>query len=218
MFRDALAAFALDTDADGVPADLRDSLRRIARDVSRRRIFKYGYEMPQTWLGFSWSERLGLSSPTIEAEVGAARETASYHAEIVVPEELRITGSFILDVDSAWNAKRILAVEGESDRASLYAPGVRENSIPVLSFGVRPERSGFPTVATATAWVTAAILVAGGWVGDGAATGLAAGALLVLGFSDGVVETGWRIGSAVAVIVACILTSVFVRASPSGVR
>lgn len=240
--------------------DLSDSylLLAVLDDIERRRVLKYSYELPQSWLGFPLRERLGWEPPIIEAEARAARETASYHAEIVIPEELRIAGSLIIDDESGAT----FALGGETDRASLHAPKVPPESRPLLLFGVRSERSGFPTVAAAMAWVTAAILGLGAWFADlnseapgaalslvlagsalfagavaragehrmvrtmffvprlvfvaGAVAGLAAGAVLVLGFCDQVVDTTWKIASIAAACAAGILSVTFLRAARSG--
>jgi len=137
-------------------------LLAVVGDVSRRRIFKYGYEFPLTWLRASPTQKLGWESLPIEAEVPAASRTASYHAEIVVPEEIRIEGSVIFD----RKRRSIYALEGETDRALLYAPDVPRDASPVLLFAVRLERPGFPLVAPAIAWVTALILAIGALWGD----------------------------------------------------
>src|SRR4051794_24001170 len=133
-------------------------LLAVVDDVERRRLFKYSYEAPLTYLRFGAGTRLGWESLAIEAETPAAARTASYHAEIVVPEELRIDGSFLFDQQKAG---AVYALEKETDRALLYASSVPRDGRPFLVFAVRLERPGFPLVAAATAWITALILVAG---------------------------------------------------------
>jgi hypothetical protein len=138
-------------------------LLAVVDDVQRRRLFKYSYEFPLTRLQFSMGSRLGWESLPIQAEVPVAARTASYHAEIVVPEELRIDGSFIFDAEQSGV---VYAVEGETDRALLYASEIPRDARPFLVFAVRLERPGFPFVAAAIAWATALILIVGARFGD----------------------------------------------------
>jgi len=152
-------------------------LLAVVDDIQKRRVLKYGYEMSLTWRSpANFSQRLGWEPLGIATEIPEASRSASYHAEIEIPEELRIDASFIHD------AKRpaIYAFDGETDRAALHAPAVPIGSHPRLVFGVRLERSGFPTVAAAVGWVTALILLIGALFGDLPAAGSSGAPLSVL--------------------------------------
>jgi len=132
--------------------------------VDRRRVLKYAYdhELIAGPGRRSVAQRLGWKPLVIETAVPSAARTVSYHAEIQIPEELRLNGSFIYD----RKTKQVYAVDGPGDRGSLHAPNVPPSAAPVLVFAVRPERAGFPTIACLVAWVTAAFLVIGAWPGD----------------------------------------------------
>ncbi len=131
---------------------------------ARRRVVKF------SWDDFidQADERTGLRSGlgwmplTIETEVAAAIRTKSYHAEVEVPEDLRIVGSVILDRRN----HSLLAFDTDADRAALHAPDVPPAADPILLFGVRAERVGFPTVAWVVAAVIAALLSLGAFWGD----------------------------------------------------
>ena len=160
-----VAALLEDRRAALVLSDLasRYLLFAVVDSVEKRRILKYRYELSLTWQAIPRApQRLGWEPLVITTEVPEASRAASYHVEIVVPEELRIDGSFIYDAKTG----AIYAFDGEADRAALHAPSVSIGSRPRLTFGVRLERSGFPTVAMATAWITALILALGAWFGD----------------------------------------------------
>jgi len=162
---EASSKFLHDQHAPWLLGDLAECylLLAVLDDVKRRRVLKYSYEFPLTWLGFTLAERLGWDSPVIETDVRAARQTASYHAEVIIPEELKIPGAFIID---EGGQQSILALDDESDRSSMHMTDVKPWQTPILVFGVSPERSGFPTVAAATAWVTALVLAVGAWLGN----------------------------------------------------
>lgn len=154
--------------------------------VDRRRVLKYAHdhELITGPGGRSLTQRLGWKPLVIETAAPSAARTVSYHAEIQIPEELRLDGSFIYD----RKTKRVYAVDGPGDRGSLHAPHVPPSASPVLVFAVRPERVGFPTIACLVAWVTAAFLIVGAWPGhldpnraDAAVSLLLAGSALFAG-------------------------------------
>ena len=154
--------------------------------VDRRRVLKYAYDHELiTGPGErSLAQKLGWKPLVIETAVPSAGRTVSYHAEIQIPEELRLDGSFIYD----RKTKQVYAVDGPGDRGSLHAPHVPQSASPVLVFAVRPERAGFPTIACLVAWVTATFLIVGAWPGhldpnraDAAVSLLLAGSALFAG-------------------------------------
>jgi hypothetical protein len=133
-----------------------------------RRILKYSYD---EHLGFirgrpgrarRLAGRLGWSALVIDIAVPTASHTASYHAEVVVPEELRID-AFVLDAST----DELLSTDIERgvDRASLHAPGVPLDADPLLTVAVSAERSGVPTLAFVISAVTALLLLLGAAVG-----------------------------------------------------
>jgi hypothetical protein len=131
------------------------------RDVESRRILKFAFDhsLERTRAPTAF-ELLGWLPFNVETEVPAAARAQSYHAEVEIPEELRIkNGSAIVDEDTL----AVYAADGEADRAALYAPAVPLGARPVLFLEVRAERASFPAVAAAVAWITAAIL----WIGTG---------------------------------------------------
>jgi hypothetical protein len=134
-----------------------------------RRILKFAYDEHiqfvrgrQHW-GRRLARRLGWSALVIDVAVPAAAHTASYHAEVVVPEELRLD-AFILDA----RTDELLStnIERGVDRASLHAPRVGLDAEPVLVTAIRAERAELPTIAFATSAVTALLLLVGAALGD----------------------------------------------------
>jgi hypothetical protein len=133
-----------------------------------RRVFKYAYDEPLR-LGARASrarrlaQRLGWSPFVVDIAVPTAAHAASYHAEVVVPEELRLD-AWIVDTRS----HRLLSTSTERavDRASLYARGVTLADEPLLVTAICAERADLPTLALATSGVTALLLLAGAALGD----------------------------------------------------
>ncbi len=134
-----------------------------------RRILKYSYDEHVQFVhgrdrrARRLAQRFGWSPLVIDIAVPTAAHAASYHAEVVVPEELRLD-AFILDA----RTERLLStgIERSVDRASLHAPGVGLGAEPVLVAAISAERSDVPTLAFATSAVTAALLLAGAAIGD----------------------------------------------------
>ena len=132
-------------------------------NIKRRRVIKYAYDHPLL-PGTALADpvlRLGWKPLVVETSVPSAGRTASYHAEIVIPEELSFDGSLIYDKP----ADKAYALGGRGDRALLHAPEVPPGAKPVLIFAVRPQRTGFPMVACLTAWISTLLLVLGAWPG-----------------------------------------------------
>ena len=129
-----------------------------------RRILKYAYDEHLGSVGGRAgrarrvARRLGWSPLVIDIEVPTAAHAASYHAEVVVPEELRLD-AFVLD---AWSGELLsTGIERGVDRASLHAPRVPLRADPVLTTAISAERSGVPTLALVISAVTALLLVLG---------------------------------------------------------
>jgi hypothetical protein len=163
-------------------------------DIERRRIVKYAYDHVLTRgpMQRDIGQRLGWRPVVVETSVPAAARAASYHAEIEIPEQLRISGSFIYDEKT----RDLYAFEGPSDHASLHAPNVPRSATPTLVFAIRTERTGFPVIACVTAWVTAVLLTMGAWPGrleaenaDAAIALLLAGSAL---FAGAIASSGER--------------------------
>lgn len=162
-----------------------------------RRILKYAYDEHIQFVGGRqhWARRLarrlGWSPLVIDVAVPAAAHAASYHAEVVVPEELRLD-AFILDA----RTDELLSTDIERgvDRASLHAPRVGLDTEPVLVAAVRAERADLPTIAFATSAVTAVLLIIGAALGDlGSPTAGSSVALLLAGsvlFATAVARSG----------------------------
>ena len=133
-----------------------------------RRILKYAYDEQLGSVGGRAgrarriARRLGWSPLVIDIEVPTAAHAASYHAEVVVPEELRLD-AFVLD---AWSGELLSTdVERGVDRASLHAPRVPLRADPVLTTAISAERSGVPTLALVISAVTSLLLLLGASVG-----------------------------------------------------
>lgn len=123
------------------------------------------------------TQRLGWSPLVIDVGVPTAAHAGSYHAEVVVPEELRLD-AFVIDARSG----ELLSthVERGVDRASLHAPRVSPRADPVLTVAISAERSGVPTLALVISTVTALALLLGAAVGrlDSPAAGSSVAVLL----------------------------------------
>ena len=129
-----------------------------------RRILKYAYDehlgsvRGRAGRARRIARRLGWSPLVIDIEVPTAAHAASYHAEVVVPEELRLD-AFVLD---AWSGELLSTdIERGVDRASLHAPRVPLRTDPLLTTAISAERSGVPTLALVISAVTSLLLVLG---------------------------------------------------------
>ena len=136
-----------------------------------RRVLKYGYgddfapvAEAQGWLGrfhpreiadrVFWPDRRRFVILT-----PGASWAVSFHVEIAVPEELRITSAFLYDFNTDVAAS---AVDENVNRASLYAREHVDAEDDVDAYiEVAPERSGKTFQAAATGVVVAALL----WLG-----------------------------------------------------
>lgn len=145
-------------------ADLADNyiLAALCESIDKRRVLKLSFEEPLTTAKPSLLERLGWRPLVIELDAPGASRTASYHAEIVVPDELRFDTCFLYDTDSG----EVHAADNEADRAAVHAASVPPGTRTALLFDLRAERVGSPVVGAIVAWTTSLLLVAGVLVGD----------------------------------------------------
>jgi hypothetical protein len=162
-----------------------------------RRILKYAYDQHlrpvhgPAGRARRVARRLGWTPLGIDVAVPTAAHTASYHAEVVVPEELRLD-AWILDARTG----QVLSTDIERgvDRASLHAPRVALDAEPLLVTAIRAERADLPTLALATSAVTALLLLIGASLGDlGSPTAGSSVALLLAGsvlFATAVARSG----------------------------
>lgn len=131
-------------------------------DVSMRRILKFSYEEPLATASPGVLERLGWAPLLVGVDAPGVSRTASYHAEVIIPEELRFEACFLYDMDS----DEIYAEDEDADRAALHAARVPLGARTGLLFGLRAERTNFPVMACAIAWITGLLLLAGVLVGN----------------------------------------------------
>lgn len=145
-----------------------------------RQIVKYGFDERLDMKG-SFSnpfarmirvagETAGFAPLLLDIEVPAATRAASYHAELVIPEELRIEDAFALsgvpDSSEDPDTERLLDAEEHVDRGSFYLPGVSPDDAPHLMIGIRHQRAGFPLISAFVAALVTAVIVLGAWVVD----------------------------------------------------
>jgi len=145
-------------------ADLADNylLVAICGDVTSRRVLKFSYEEPLDSVEPGIIERLGWRPLLVGLEVPSASRAASYHAEVVVPEELRFDACFLYDEET----DEVYAEDQDADRAALHAVQVPLGARTFLLFGLQAERASFPVVGCLVAWITGLLLLGGAVVGD----------------------------------------------------
>ena len=149
-----------------------------------RHILKYAYDDQLRLDGRAsrprrLARRLGWSPFVVDVSTPTAAHAASYHAEVVVPEELRLDAWI---VDARTGELLSTDIERAVDRASLHAPRVALDAQPLLVTAIYPERADLPTLAFATSAVTALLLLLGAAVGDlGSPTAGSSVALLLAG-------------------------------------
>ena len=161
-----------------------------------RRVLKYAYD-EHLRLGVRASRprrlarRLGWSPFVVDVAVPTAAHAASYHAEVIVPEELRLDAWI---VDTRTDELLSTDIERGVDRASLHAPRVALDAEPLLVAAISPERADLPTLAFATSAVTALLLLIGAAFADlGSPTAGSSVALLLAGsvlFATAVARSG----------------------------
>jgi hypothetical protein len=130
--------------------------------IDRRRVLKFAYDSFYSPAATTWRRWLGWEPLVIELEVPSAARASSFHAEVVVPEELRAIAAFVVDARSG----EVLGADGEADRVAIHAPDVPAAAAPQLVMGVAAERAGFPSAALGVAMVASALLLFGAIVGD----------------------------------------------------
>jgi len=133
-----------------------------------RRLLKYAYDEHLQCGGHAsrprrLARRLGWSPLVVDVAVSTAAHAASYHAEVVVPEELRLDAWI---VDARTEELLSTDIERGVDRASLHAPRVALDAEPLLVTAMRAERADLPTVAFATSAVTSLLLLIGAIFGN----------------------------------------------------
>jgi hypothetical protein len=138
-------------------------------EAAGRRILKYSYDehlysVPGPGGRLQrMAQPLGWAPLVIDIPVPTAAHTASYHAEVVVPQELRMAAFLI---NKRTDELLSTEIERDVDRASLHAQRVDVNAEPLLVAVISAERTDFPTLGFATSAVTALLLL----VGAGAAS------------------------------------------------
>jgi hypothetical protein len=161
-----------------------------------RRVLKYAYDEHLQPAGQAsrprrLGRRLGWSPLVVDVDVSTAAHTASYHAEVVVPEELRLDAWI---VDERTEELLSTDIERAVDRASLHAPHVALDAEPLLVAAIVPERADLPTLAFATSAVTSLLLLIGAAFADlSTRTAGSAVALVLAGsvlFATAVARTG----------------------------
>ena len=163
VLEDATSSYFLTTFAESY------LLIALLAEPGGRRILKYAYDEHVEFVhgrqrrAQRLARRLGWSPLVIDVAVPSAAHAASYHAEVVVPEELRLD-AFI--IDARTDALLSTDIERGVDRASLHAPRIGLDAEPVLVTAIRAERADLPTLAVATSAVTALLLLVGAAVGD----------------------------------------------------
>jgi hypothetical protein len=167
----------------------------LGRDSSNRRILKYSYAEGTTDYGtFEQHLRLGQFGTRLwkpdrrqfVIDCPGISQTASFHAEIVIPEEFRFETAVLYDFDAG---RELCEPQTNVDQASLYAADVGEVSDPAVFAVIVGERAGHKYAAAVMSTTVAALL----WLG--VASGLpvsssgpdvaivVAGAALFTGFS-----------------------------------
>ena len=161
-----------------------------------RRVLKYAYDEHLQPAGQAsrprrLARRLGWSPLVVDVDVSTAVHAASYHAEVVIPEELRLDAWI---VDDRTGELLSTDIERAVDRASLHAPRVSLDAEPLLVAAIVAERADLPTLAFATSAVTSLLLLAGAAFADfGTRAAGSAVALLLAGsvlFATAVARTG----------------------------
>jgi hypothetical protein len=145
-------------------AGLADSYLLVALcdDIGKRRVLKFSYEEGFEAATPGFLERLGWYPLLITLEVPGASRGASYHAEVVIPEELRIEDCFLYDEDTG----ETFADDENVDRAALHAALVPPGARTKLLFGLKAERTSFPLLGCVIAWINAILLFVGVLAGD----------------------------------------------------
>jgi hypothetical protein len=135
-------------------------LLAVLADIDSRRILKFAYDEALEDSRSAWqrlSQGLGAAELTFNVDVPGAVRATSYHAEIVIPQELRITDAVLYDVDDLT----IYGSDTDADRGAVYASDLEPSARTALFVELRAERAGLPTIALAVGAVTASLLILG---------------------------------------------------------
>jgi hypothetical protein len=124
--------------------------------ADRRRVIKLRYD---SFLAAQPSRLAPNLQIRLEVQ-GAAG--VNYHAEVVLPEELRSVTSLLADGAS----DELFDEDGEADRVSLHTDEIPRDAEPEIVVSARPERRGFPTAAAGVGLVVSAVLAVGALMGD----------------------------------------------------
>jgi hypothetical protein len=159
-----LALLAADDSMRLLLADLAENyvLAGVLDDVGRRRVLKYSYDSFHAPAASTWRRRLGWEPLVIELDVPSATRAASFHAEVVMPEELRSDVAFVLDAATG----DVLGADYDSDRVAIHAPSAPAASKPRLVVAVATERAGFASAALGVAALAAGLLLLGALADD----------------------------------------------------
>jgi hypothetical protein len=124
--------------------------------VDRRRVMKFRYDA-------FLSARAARLAPGLDIRLDAPGAAGvSYHAEVLLPDELRSVGSVLADraTDELYDE------DAEADRVSLHGLEVPRDAEPEIVVSARPERRGFPNAALGVGLVVSAVLAVGALMGD----------------------------------------------------
>jgi hypothetical protein len=142
----------------------------LAPGGSNRRILKYAYTEDVGRPGpAAWRERFAASEVVYRLwypdrrrfviRASAAWRARSFHAEIVIPEDLRFSYAALQDADTD---EPLSSIELDVDRASLHAmPEIDAGREVIAALEIAPERTARISQASATSVVVAALL----WLG-----------------------------------------------------
>jgi hypothetical protein len=154
------AAVLADPAAGFLIGDLADHwlLLAVVEDLDRRRILKFAYDDRLDEAGDpTLAQRLGWRPLGLAVHARLAGRTASYHAELVGPEEVRFVRTVLADLE----AGELFDADGEADRAAVSSSRVPRGANAQVIFQVQAERAGFPVVAFAVAATAALVLLLG---------------------------------------------------------
>ena len=144
-------------------ADLAESypLLAVLAETGRRRVVKYRYD---SFLSArpGWRVAGGIDPLVIRLSVPSAARGARYHAEVVLPEELRSVRAALLDEEAGV----VYDADPAADRVALYAAAVPRDALPTVEVAIRPQRRGLPGAALGVACVVTAVLAAGVAAGE----------------------------------------------------
>jgi hypothetical protein len=136
-------------------------LLAVLDETGRRRVVKYRYD---SFLSArpGWRVAAGVDPLVVQLSTPSAARGARYHAEVVLPYELRSVGAFLVDEEAGV----VYDEDPDADRAALYAAAVPRDAQPAVVVAIRPQRRGLPGAAFGVACVISAVLAAGVAAGE----------------------------------------------------